>query len=140
MSSGLEPGIKHVITKIVREEDTAKHVGSGGVSVLSTPTMIAWMENAALQLAEKYLPENQTTVGIHVDIYHKAPAPIGAKVDIEAELVEVKGRRLVFKVKAYSGQIIIGEGIHERYIVDKDKFKEKIKEVLEKIEKATETT
>lgn len=134
MQEGLRPGLKHVVTRVVREEDTAKHIGSGSVNVLSTPTMIAWMENTALELAEKYLPENQTTVGIHVDVYHKAPAPVGARVVVEAELVEVKGRRLVFKVRAYSGEVVIGEGVHERYIVDKDKFREKVDEVKAKIE------
>lgn len=134
MSKGLSPGMKLVLTRVVREEDTAKHVGSGGVHVLSTPIMISWMENTALQLVQKYLPEKQTTVGIHIDVYHKAPAPIGTKVYVEAELIEINGKKLTFRVKAYSGEVTIGEGIHERYIIDLDKFSEKVKQVSSKLE------
>jgi len=134
VSYHLKPGLKNRIVKVVGDNDIASFLGSGGVDVLATPTMITWMEECARLLVEKYLNKNETTVGIHVDVYHKAAAPKGTKVFIEAELIEVKDRRLVFKVKAYSGEIVIGEGIHERYIVNLDKFKEKVKTLLKKME------
>ena len=93
------------------------------------------MEDCARQLADKYLDEGRTTVGVHVDVYHKAPAPIGAKIIVEAELKEIKGRKLVFHVRAYLGDIVIGEGIHERYIVDLEKFRSKVNEIALKISK-----
>lgn len=131
---GLRPGLKNKIIRIVRGEHTAKFLGSGGVNVLATPMMITWMEECARLLADKHLGEGKTTVGTRVDIQHKAPAPVGARVTVEAELVSVEGRRLVFKVRAYSGSVVIGEGIHERYIIDLDRFKKKVQELMSKLE------
>jgi len=131
----LKPGLKNRIVKIVSKEDTARFLGSGDVEVLATPVMILWMEDCARQLADGYLGEGRITVGVHVDVYHKAPAPIGAKVVVEAELKEVKGRKLLFQVKAYLDNIVIGEGIHERYIVDLEKFRNKVNEIVLKISK-----
>ncbi len=134
-SKELKPGLKNRIVRIVDKKDTASFLGSGDVGVLATPIMILWMEDCARQLADKYLDEGRTTVGVHVDVYHKAPAPIGAKIIVEAELKEIKGRKLVFHVRAYLGDIVIGEGIHERYIVDFEKFRSKVNEIALKISK-----
>ncbi|MCD6488884.1 MAG: thioesterase family protein [Desulfurococcales archaeon] len=132
----LKPGLKYEFKRVVENKHSASFLGTGGVQVLSTPTMIMWMEEAARILADQYLGEGKTTVGIHVDVYHKAPAPIGSIVHVEALLESIKGRKLVFRVKAYSGEVVIGEGIHERYIIDLDWFNNKVREVSEKVEKA----
>ncbi len=113
----------------VTEEYTAKTLGSGGVSVLATPVMIGWMELTAWECVERYLPEGYTTVGTHVDVRHLNPAPLGVDVVVEARLQKVEGRKLVFKVSAYSRDILIGDGMHERYIVELKRFKEKIKKL-----------
>ena len=129
-SEELKPGLKNRIVRIVGEKDTASFLGSGGVEVLATPIMILWMEDCARQLADKYLDEGRTTVGVHVDVYHKAPAPIGAKVIVEAKLKEIKGRKLIFHVRAYLDDVVIGEGIHERYIVHREKFLNKVRKMI----------
>ena len=134
MSLNLKGGLKCVNTYTVEEQHTAKHIGSGSLKVLATPAMIAFMEHTAMICVEKYLPKGMTTVGTHVDVRHKLPVPLGAKVKVEAILEKVDGRRLIFSVKAFLGDRIVGEGIHERYIVDVSKFLEKVKKVMEEVE------
>ncbi len=116
----------------VKSEHAAKHVGSGDVEVLSTPSMILFMEAASLRCVQKYLPEDLTTVGTRVCVDHKHPAPIGDKIVVKTKLVKVEGRKLVFEVKAIWRDIVVGEGIHERFIVDRQKFSEKLREKLKK--------
>lgn len=110
----------------VKPEHVAKHVGSGNVEVLSTPSMIAFMEATSLECVQKYLPEDYTTVGTMVNVKHLKPAPINATIIVESKLVKQEGRRLLFEVKAYWNNILIGEGMHERYIVNKRRFIEKL--------------
>lgn len=117
----------------VEPEHAAKHVGSGEVEVLSTPSMIAFMEAASLECVQQYLPDNLTTVGTMVNIRHLKPAPVGATIIVETQLVEREGRRLLFNVKAYWKQVLIGEGRHERYIVDREKFLEKLRKIRDEI-------
>ena len=105
---------------IVNTSNTAKSVASGTLEVFSTPMMIALMENAAINAIE--LPEEQSSVGTSIDIKHIAATPVGMKVWAEAEVVEVEGRKIVFKVEAYDEVEKIGEGRHERYIIDIKKF------------------
>ncbi|MCR8487282.1 MAG: thioesterase family protein [Crenarchaeota archaeon] len=115
---------------IVTSEHTAKFLGSGDVEVLSTPSMIAFMENTAREISQMYLPENLTTVGIKVDVRHLNPAPKGAEITVSAKLIQQDRRKLVFEVKAFWKDELIGEGLHERFIVDRDKFLSKIKDKL----------
>jgi len=116
---------------LVTEEHTAKHIGSGEVEVLSTPSMILFMESVALELAQRYLPPSMTTVGVRVDVKHLNPVPVGEEVEVVAKLVKQEGRKLVFEVRALWGDLTIGEGIHERYIVDREKFSAKVKKLIE---------
>ena len=97
----LESGLTKTSEYIVKNEDSAKFLGSGDVNVLSTPAMIAMMENTARLLVEDKLPADYTTVGTKVDISHLAPAPVGAKIKIIAELIKQENRKLLFKVEAY---------------------------------------
>jgi len=115
----------------VESEHSAKHVGSGEVEVLSTPSMILFMEMTALEYAQKYLPPEYTTVGTRVDVRHTNPAPVGAEIEVVAKLVSREGRKLVFEVKALWGDLVIGEGIHERYIVHRERFLEKVRKLIE---------
>ncbi|MFZ7131001.1 MAG: thioesterase family protein [Eubacteriales bacterium] len=110
------------IEKNVRENETALVFGSGDITVFSTPHMIGLMENAALTLVEGLLDEGSTTVGIRVNVKHMAATPIGMKVGVEAKLIEVDRKRLVFNVTAWDEKEKIGEGIHERFIVNSKKF------------------
>lgn len=110
---------------IVEEAYTAKFIGSGVVDVLSTPMMIALMENAALDAVQTHLAEGWTTVGTKVDIEHLRATPVGEKVTAEATLIKQEGRALEFSVAARDNQGIIGQGSHKRFIIDLEKFMQK---------------
>ena len=111
----------------VREEHAASHVGSGDVRVLSTPSMILFMERTSLKCVERYLPAGFTTVGTLVNVKHLNPAPINDKILVESRILRVEGRKIVFEVRAIWRDTVIGEGIHERYVVNKEKFLDKIR-------------
>ena len=121
----LEAGMSAQIEKIVTESDTAVSFGSGGVRVFATPMMVALMENAALKAVDPKLGEGFATVGLSLNVRHIAATPVGMKVYAKAELLNIEGRKLSFRVEAYDEQEIIGEGTHERYIIELSKFLEK---------------
>ncbi|MCR4659518.1 MAG: thioesterase family protein [Bacteroidales bacterium] len=118
-------GLKGRFEQTVTPALTAAAVGSGLVSVFATPMMIAMMEQTCHNSVEPHLDEGQTTVGTHVDVSHEAATPVGMKVWCESELVEVDRRRLLFKVAAYDERGLIGQGTHERFVVDHAKFQAK---------------
>ncbi len=127
----VEIGIKGRQDEIVTEELTASHIGSGVVRVFATPMMISLMEKTCQRSVVPYLEEGQETVGTRVDIAHVSSTPIGMKVWCESELVDIDRRRLVFKVAAYDEKGLIGEGRHERFIIDIARFKEKTESKLQ---------
>ena len=114
---------------IVEKEHTAKILGSGEVEVLATPIMIALMESAALFAAQMYLPNDWTTVGTKVDVEHIRPTPLGAEISATATLVKKEGRVLHFQVEAHDHFGLIGQGSHERFVIQNEKFMQKIKPV-----------
>ena len=118
----LKIGLKGEASVEVVFENTAAAVGSGGLEVFGTPSMIALMEKAALQSVQPYLDEGQGTVGLHLDVAHLAATPVGMTVRAESELEKVEGRMLFFQVRAYAGDELIGEGRHQRCIVYNDRF------------------
>jgi fluoroacetyl-CoA thioesterase len=118
----LTPGLTGEATTTVVHENTAAAVGAGGVEVFGTPMMIALMEMAAWRAVEDKLEPGLVTVGTLVNVKHLAATPLGQQVHAYAELLEIDGRRLVFKVEAYDERQKIGEGIHERYIVQLERF------------------
>jgi predicted thioesterase len=118
----LETGLRGEMTTTVTHENTAAFVGAGGVEVFGTPMMIALMENAAWRAVADHLEEGYVTVGTLVNVRHLAATPLGQQVRASAELVEIDGRRLVFRVEAYDEQQKIGEGVHERFIVNLERF------------------
>ena len=126
MDFNLSIGMQAKVELTVQQKDTAEAFGSGGVKVFATPLMIGIMENAALKAVDPHLPEGFATVGTHLDVKHLAATPIGMKVNAVAELIEADGKRLVFKVEAYDEVEKIGEGLHERYIIQMDKFLSKV--------------
>lgn len=111
----------------VREEHAASHVGSGDVRVLSTPSMILFMERTSMKCVERYLPAGFTTVGTLVNVKHLNPAPINDRILVESRILRVEGRKIVFEVRAIWRDTVIGEGVHERYVVNKEKFLDKIR-------------
>jgi fluoroacetyl-CoA thioesterase len=107
---------------VVGEAETAMAFGAGGVRVLGTPVMIGLMENAAWRLVQPELNEGETTVGTLVNVRHLAATPVGDTVVARAELIEIDGRRLVFRVSARDSRQIIGDGTHERTRILLDRF------------------
>ncbi|HEY7358537.1 MAG TPA: thioesterase family protein [Ktedonobacterales bacterium] len=124
----LKPGLRGTSTVVVAEENTAAHFGAGGVHVFGTPMMIGLMENAAFSAIQPLLPEGQSSVGTRVNVSHLAATPIGMTVTATAELLEVDGRRLLFRVEARDEKELIGEGQHERFIITLDRFLSRIEE------------
>ena len=111
---------------LVGTRDTAHHVGSGKIKVLATPVMIMLIEEAALSAVEEYLTPGLQTVGTQLNVSHIAATPVGMRVVAHAEVVEVVGRKLVFKVWVDDESERIGEGTHERVIVDLERFDKRI--------------
>ena len=118
----LTPGLTGEATTTVVHENTAAAVGAGGVEVFGTPMMIALMEMAAWRAVEDKLEPGLVTVGTHVNVKHLGATPLGQQVRASAELLEADGRRLVFKIEAYDERQKIGEGTHERFIVQLERF------------------
>ena len=121
----IETGIKGHQEDVVTADKLARNVGSGKVKVLATVMMIALMEKTALLSVEPFLEEGQGTVGTRVDVSHCSSTPLGMKFSVDSELIEVDRRRLVFKVAAYDERGLIGEGTHERFIIDNERFQAK---------------
>lgn len=129
MSSGtLQPGLRGSAELIVGEQHLASAVGSGLVPVFSTPMLIALLENAAVDALRPVLPEGQTSVGTRLDVRHLAPTPPGMRVRAFAELVRVEGRVLTFDVWAEDETEKIGEGVHERAVIDRARFDKRVRE------------
>lgn len=122
----IEIGLKHISELTVTDAVTAVKVGSGDMPVLATPMMMALMENAAMLAVRDALPEGCTTVGGHIESSHLKPSKVGNVIRAEAEVTKVDGKKIVFKVSAYSGDTLLGEGTHLRFIVDRDKFMSKV--------------
>ena len=118
----LKEGVKGTQEIMVTEENTAKVMGSGALDVFATPAMIALMEKTAWESVQPYLEEGSGTVGTLMNVKHVAATPVGMEVTCETKLIEVDRKRLVFEVKAYDAAGVIGEGTHERFIIDNERF------------------
>ena len=122
----IEVGLKHTSTLVVTDDVTAVKIGSGDMAVLATPAMMALMENAAMLVVADALPEGSTTVGGHIASSHLKPSKVGDTVTATAEVVKVDGKKIEFKVSAYQGDVLIGEGSHLRFVVDRELFMSKL--------------
>ena len=118
----LTEGLTHTSQLTVNEAVTAITMGSGDMPVLATPAMMALMENAAMLAVAPHLPEGCTTVGGHIASSHLRPSRIGDTVTATATVTRIDGKKIEFKVEARSGETLLGEGTHLRFIVDKEKF------------------
>lgn len=122
MADALTPGITGEDSLLVTPETTADKMGNPGAKVFATPMLVALMERAAANAVRPYLEPGQGTVGTRVDIAHLAATPVGMTVRAVAKLVEIAGKRLVFEVGAFDDREKVGEGRHERFIIDTEKF------------------
>jgi fluoroacetyl-CoA thioesterase len=124
--SALEAGLRASITAEVTEADTAQELGSGDVPVLGTPRLLALAEAACVAAVAPNLEPGQTTVGTAVSLEHKRASPVGASLEVEAELTRIDGRRMWFNFIAYApsegDDVVIGAGTLERMLVDAARF------------------
>lgn len=124
----MEVGQTYTQTIIVREQDSAVALGSGGLNVFGTPAMIAYMEGTALAMVKNDLPEGSDTVGIEINVKHCKASAIGAKITFSATITEIDGRRIAYSIEAKDEKgDLIGSAEHQRFIVDKDRFMSKLK-------------
>ena len=131
--SKLEIGDTFEVTGVVTRENTAESLGSGALPVFGTPYLAAMMENAAYTLMQRSLPEGRTSVGTRLDISHVSPSPIGMRVRAAARVAAISenGKIVDFEVKAYDEAGLIGEGTHQRAVVNIERFMSKCKGKLE---------
>ena len=122
----LVEGLSYTSRTEVTLANCAVTAGSGDLEVFATPSMVALMENAAMNAVAAALPEGSTTVGARMDTTHIKPSAIGVEITATATLTAVEGRKLTFAVKAADDKGTVGEGTHVRYVVDKVKFMAKL--------------
>ena len=127
----LTVGISNEITKTGTKETTAAALGSGLLEVYATPAMVALMEETCMRSVQEELEEGCGTVGTGLTIHHISATPVGMKVRCASKLVEVDGRKLVFDVQAFDEAGLIGQGTHERFIIENEKFFQKACKKLE---------
>ncbi len=123
----LKPGLEGSASLTVEEAHTAPRIGSGKVHVLATPVMINLMEAAALAAVEELLPEGRQSLGTRVDVSHIAATPVGMAVRATAVVTHIDGNHITFRVAAHDEQELIGEGTHERIVVNVDRFDARVR-------------
>jgi fluoroacetyl-CoA thioesterase len=132
MKSSLAPGIRHSFSYVVPENKTVPYtypesaIIAGMPKVFATGFMIVLMEWACAELIAPHLDAGEGSLGTHVDVSHAAATPPGMTVEVDAEIAEVAGRKLTFKVRAHDGVDLIGEGTHQRVVVAWDKFNSRV--------------
>ena len=126
----IQPGAAGRAQLVVGEEHTAPRVGSGKVHVLATPVMINLIEAAALAAIEHLLPAGHQSLGTRLDVRHIAATPVGMKIFASALVESVSGRTVLFKVEARDEKELIGDGTHERVVVNVAKFDERVQRKL----------
>ena len=120
--AALRPGLRGSAALVVGEEHTAPSIGSGRVRVLATPVMINLIEAAALDAVERLLPPGHQSLGTVLNVRHIAATPVGMRVSARAEVLGVEGRTICFRVEAHDERELIGDGMHERVVVNVAKF------------------
>ena len=126
----LRVGLKGSAEITVAEQHTAPHIGSGHVKVLATPVLVTLMEAAALQAVDGLLPEGYQSVGTRIDVRHYAATPVGMHVTVSAEVIKVEGRAVTFRLIAQDEKERIGEGSHERVIINVARFDQRVREKI----------
>ncbi len=113
----MEKPVQHTLTWTVTDDMTAKRIGTAGAKILSTPNLLALMEACCLELAQEYLEEGMTTVGVEAHVKHLASTPVGMKVTATATLRSIERRKMWFDVEVHDEKGKCGEGSHLRIMV-----------------------
>ncbi len=129
--ANVKPGLFGTAELIVGEEHTAPRVGSGRVAVLATPVMINLIEAASLKAVEHLLPEGHQSLGTRLDVKHYAATPVGMKIKAIAEVVKVEGRQIYFVVRAEDEKEPIGDGTHDRVVVNVERFAKRVQRKIQ---------
>jgi fluoroacetyl-CoA thioesterase len=124
--TAIHPGLSGSANLVVGPEHTAPRIGSGRIPVLATPVMISLIEAAALAAAEPLLPAGHQSLGIRLDVRHFAATPVGLTVVATAQVTKVEGRTISFRVEARDEREPIGEGAHERVVVNVARFEDRV--------------
>jgi fluoroacetyl-CoA thioesterase len=122
----IHPGMTNEETFVIVEKYLASHVGSGSLRVLATPWLISFMEGVSHRLLAKHLPEGYSSVGMHIDMRHLAPTPVGDTVRVQTEVLSVDGWTVAFAVRAWDTKEQIGECRHERFVIDVERFLKRV--------------
>jgi len=130
LALNLPPGLKGVAELVVGEQHTAPRIGSGRIRVLATPVMINLIEAAALAAVEHLLPEGYQSLGTVLNVRHIAATPVGMRLRATAEVLGVEGRTIRFRVEARDEKDLVGDGTHERVVVNMAKFDERVQKKL----------
>ena len=118
----VQVGLRGEAAVTVDQSNTASALGSGGVPAFGTPALVALMERAAVNALRRHLKDDEESVGASISVRHLAPTPVGKRVRAEATVAAVEGRRISFSVVAYDSSGKVGEGTHERVVVDREQF------------------
>ncbi len=124
------PGMTREDNFEITLEYSAIHLGSGSARVLATPWMIAFMERVSHRLLTCCLPDGFSSVGTHVDVRHLAPTPVGATIHVRAEVLSLDGNQVSFLVEAWDSVEKIGEGKHDRVVIDEARFWRRVEKKL----------
>jgi fluoroacetyl-CoA thioesterase len=130
----IKPGMTKEETFLVKEEHSARHVGSGSLRVLATPWMIGFVERVCQKLLAEHLPQGFTSVGVRVDVQHLAPTPVGSLVRVRGEVSSLDGNKVNFQVEAWDEQEKIGTGQHQRVVIDEARFLRRVATKLDRKE------
>jgi fluoroacetyl-CoA thioesterase len=130
MRGKIEVGRTYQSQTRVEEWMTAEKAGNKGVPVLSTPMLVQFVEEAAMQCVAPLLDEDELTLGTHIDLAHLSPTPVGLIVRTEVEILKVDGRRIEYAFTAFDEREKIAEGTHERYVTSRENFRERLEEKL----------
>ena len=128
--SAIQPGLTGAADLVVGLEHTAPRIGSGRIAVLATPVMINLIEAAALAAVEHLLAEGHQSLGIHLDVRHFAATPVGLRIAAAAKVVAVEGRTITFRVEARDEREPIGDGLHQRVVVNVARFDDRVQRKL----------
>ncbi len=131
VSELIQPGMVREDSFTIAMENSAIHIGSGSSRVLATPWMIAFMERVSHRLLTCCLPEGYSSVGTHLDVRHLAPTPVGAAIRVKAQVLSVDGIRVNFSIEAWDSLEKIGEGQHERVVIDEARFLRRVEKKME---------
>jgi len=130
LSDLIQPGMTREDSFAITMENSAIHLGSGSSRVLATPWMIAFMERVSHRLLTCCLPEGFSSVGTHLDVRHLAPTPVGATIRVRAEVLSMDGNRVYFSIEVWDNLEKIGEGKHERVVIDEARFLRRVEKKI----------